>query len=142
MRIGAGRFAPVAAIGLLGLGPSISADAGDGGAGPKSPGLSRRFEREIWPLMTRPADASKACVACHRDDGSNTSDFVLPGEPEEAFEALLDGGYFDRENPNSLLSRIGRKSAEKRMPPEPGTPWSASEVKRLEAFVKALEAQR
>src|SRR4051794_4588873 len=32
-----------------------------------------RFRRQIWPMMTEPDVPEKGCIACHRDDESNTS---------------------------------------------------------------------
>ncbi|WZO96510.1 hypothetical protein EP7_003503 [Isosphaeraceae bacterium EP7] len=99
-----------------------------------------RFERDVWPLLIEPADARKACGACHHDDGSNTSTLVLAEDPKEAFDTLLDEGFFDRENPDALLARIARKATSpKRMPPEPAPSWSEQEIEQLRRFVSALE---
>lgn len=131
-----------AAIGLAGdPGPPGEAPVGGLDEAVRSR-LAGRFEREVWPLMIGPADARKGCAGCHHDDGSNVSDFVLPDDPLDAFDALLDDGYFDEGNPNAVLARVARKGPEKRMPPEPAPSWSAAEVGRLRKFVEALSAAR
>src|ERR1700730_2270851 len=61
-----------------------------------------RFGRLIWPMMTEPSEPEKGCIACHRDDESNTSGLVLTGNPAKVFSMLLSDGYFDRGNPSSI----------------------------------------
>ena len=100
--------------------------------------LMARFEREIWPMMTSPEDAGKACLACHRDDETNTSPLVFSGDPSADYSMLADEGYFERGNPASLLARVGHKAPTRRMPPEPQPAWSRREVDRLRAFVEAF----
>jgi hypothetical protein len=104
--------------------------------------LSTRFARSIWPMMSEPDDPSKACIACHRDDGSNTSPLVLSGEPFAVFARLLADGYFDKGQPSSILSRVAHKRPSDRMPPVPARPWSAEEIAVLGAFVEEVAAKR
>jgi hypothetical protein len=103
--------------------------------------FAARFEREIWPLMTQPADPQKGCLGCHGDDESNTSPFVLSGDPGKDFATLLADGYFDRGNPASILSKVAHKKPKYRMPPEPAEPWSKEEVGALRKFVAAMAAK-
>jgi hypothetical protein len=101
-----------------------------------------RFARRIWPMMAEPSDPAKGCIACHRDDQSNTSPLVLAGDPSTVFTRLLSDGYFDRGDPSSILSRVAHEDPRDRMPPEPAPPWSKAEVETLRAFVEEMAARR
>ncbi|SIO60738.1 hypothetical protein SAMN05444166_6505 [Singulisphaera sp. GP187] len=101
-----------------------------------------RFTRGIWPLMAEPSLTEKGCLACHRNDQSNTSPLVFSGSPSAVFASLLDEGYFDRNNPSAILTRVAHKNDRYRMPPVPARSWSRAELKTLRTFVAELNARR
>jgi hypothetical protein len=101
-----------------------------------------RFGRLIWPMMTAPSEPEKGCIACHRDDESNTSGLVLTGNSANVLSMLLSDGYFDRGNPSSILSRVAHKKPRYRMPPVPAKPWNQGEVETLRQFVEEMTARR
>lgn len=104
--------------------------------------FSRRFARSIWPMMAEPNLTEKGCLACHRNDQSNTSLLVLSDSPSAVFASLLEEGYFDRNNPSAILTRVAHKSEKFRMPPVPAQAWSQEEVRTLRTFVEELNARR
>ena len=104
--------------------------------------FARRFTRVIWPMMAEPDLAEKGCLACHRDDQSNTSALVFSGNPSEVFASLLAEGYFDRNNPSAILTRVAHKNDKFRMPPVPARSWSQAELRTLRTFVEELNAKR
>ena len=104
--------------------------------------LTGRFRNEIWPLLTRKNEGKKSCVACHDDGASNKSPLLFLDHPEEDFAALLADGYFDPDNPLSVLAKVTHKNRKSRMPPRPGEEWSAGEVATLRRFLSDLNARR
>lgn len=104
--------------------------------------FAERFARTIWPMMAEPSLPEKACLACHREDQSNTSPLVLAGSADAVFARLLENGYFDRKNPAAILTRVAHRNDRYRMPPPPARSWSPAEVKTLRTFVDALNAKR
>ena len=123
-----------------------SPKSGPGGAGGLTDAdriaFARRFTRGIWPMMAEPDIAEKGCLACHRDDRSNTSPLVFSGSPGVVFASLLDEGYFDRNNPSAILTRVAHKNDKFRMPPVPARSWSQEELRTLRTFVEELNAKR
>ncbi|AGA27026.1 hypothetical protein [Singulisphaera acidiphila] len=104
--------------------------------------FARRFARSIWPMMAEPNLTEKGCLACHRDDQSNTSPLVLLDSPSAVFASLLEEGYFDRNNPSAILTRVAHKNEKFRMPPVPARSWSQEEVRTLRTFIEELNAKR
>ena len=90
-----------------------------------------RFRSEIWPLLTRQNGGQKSCVACHDDGEGNKSPLLFVNDPAEDFTVLLVDSYLDTDNPLTLLSKVTHKNPKHRMPPRPGTQWSADEVATL-----------
>ena len=67
--------------------------------------LSERFEKEIWPVLTQDREG-KSCVGCHNEENPSSLKFL----PDTAsnFTMLLDKGFFDPDEPSSLLARARR----------------------------------
>ncbi|HEU4754393.1 MAG TPA: hypothetical protein VFU47_14895, partial [Armatimonadota bacterium] len=96
--------------------------------------FDERFRTEIWPLLER---AEGGCVSCHNE--KNPSQLHFPAEGSSAsFKRLLTQGFFEPENPGSLLSRVASPLKEQRMPPPPARSWSDAEIAKLRAFVTDL----
>jgi hypothetical protein len=139
--VGCATFAVTASLALSPwVRPALATGRdGDGGGTPVR-ALSGRFEREIWPLLRR---NGAGCLGCHGEaTGKEVSPSQLHLSPDSdaSFHRLLAEGYFDRENPGSLLARLTAAASARRMPPPPAPAWSATEVARLRAFVVAVDA--
>ena len=94
-----------------------------------------RFKEEVWPLLVR-GDGKQSCVGCH--DEENKSELHYYPDAESNFRMLLSRGYFDPDNPDSLLGRVSATSKSRRMPPGKRSPWNAQEVARLRGFVETV----
>jgi hypothetical protein len=92
--------------------------------------LSERFQREIWPLLTR---ANANCVACHNE--KNPSQLHFFSDPDSSFKRLFTEGFFDPESPSSILARVSALKPAMRMPPPPAPAWTDAEQATLRAFV-------
>ncbi|MCS6858878.1 MAG: hypothetical protein NZT92_01000 [Abditibacteriales bacterium] len=106
--------------------PATKLSAGDMKA------LSQRFQKELWPLLTRP---ESNCVTCHTD--RNPSQLHLPKDADAAFKYLLGNNFFDPDSPTGLLARINAPK-ERRMPPAPFAAWTEREIATLHTFVTDL----
>ena len=91
--------------------------------------FSKRFEAEIWPLLTR---NRKSCVNCH--DRDSESQLHLIGEPAASFKRLLVEGRLDPKGPASLLTRLTTSDKKKRMPRPQAPAWTDAEVALLKDF--------
>jgi hypothetical protein len=91
--------------------------------------FGRRFQAELWPLLTRHA---KSCVTCH--DGESDSQLHLLPDSEGSFRRLLVEGRLDPKHPDSLLSRLTTADRKKRMPRPPAAPWTEAELALLRDF--------
>ena len=93
--------------------------------------LAKRFETEIWPLLTRDR-GGKSCVGCHNDKNPSALKFL----PDTAsnFTMLLDNGFFDPDKPGSLIARVTAPDVEVRMPPKEGLPFDGQETSLLRTF--------
>ncbi|MEM7231118.1 MAG: hypothetical protein AAF517_03020 [Planctomycetota bacterium] len=101
--------------------------------------LSSRFEREIWPLFGNrqkrlSGRGTMSCLSCH--DSENSSDLRFLDTPSANFKMLLEGGYFDQDNRDSLLRRVGAKKLNRRMPPRKYAAWPADSIAALERFAR------
>lgn len=134
---------PIVALTVVASEPPKSDPGAAGGlTDPDRIAFTRRFTRDIWPMMADPNVTEKGCLACHRDDQSNTSPLVLSGRPGVVFSSLLDEGYFDRNNPSAILTRVAHKNDQFRMPPVPARSWSDEDLRTLRTFVKELNFKR
>lgn len=99
--------------------------------------FAERFEKEVWPLMTR--GGKDGCVSCHAGKGSGS--LKLSGAAAKDFARLLKEGFFIPGDAGSLLERITDPSAERRMPLKK-TAWPEADVKVLRAFVTDLDKKQ
>ena len=101
--------------------------------------LSERFTKEVWPLLNQ--GGKDGCIGCH--NGKIVSALRFTGDPDKDFRKLLRDGFFLKDDPGSLLSRIEDRNAKRRMPPpKNGSPWPEADKKVLEAFVDAIEKKQ
>src|SRR5438477_13154149 len=71
--------------------------------------FSKRFQSELWPLLTR---SRNSCVSCH--DAESESQLHMLEEPDAAFKHLIVEGRFDSKSSTSLLGRIITPDKKKR----------------------------
>src|SRR4051812_1296858 len=64
--------------------------------------FQERFERELWPLLSR--NGKDGCVGCHNDRRRDTA-LRFTGKPDQDFRALLKEGFFLHDDPGNLLAR-------------------------------------
>jgi hypothetical protein len=91
--------------------------------------FSKRFETQLWPLLTR---TKKSCVSCHNND--NDSQLELAATADAAFKRLVVEGRLDPKNPASLVARLTTTDRKKRMPKPPANPWTDAEVALVRDF--------
>src|SRR5512140_1920119 len=96
---------------LLWAAVGLGTVAGEVGPGSSEALLSKRFEREIWPLLTR--GEGRSCVSCH--DAENRSPLHFFNEPHSDFRMLREEGYFSTTEPDALLGRVASTHPTKRM---------------------------
>ena len=97
--------------------------------------LEQRFRAQIYPFLSR--GGADGCVGCH--DAATSSDLVFIGDGADDFKMLLGGGYFERESPDGLLSRLLARNPKRRMPKGPNAhPWSEAEINLLSGLVAEL----
>ena len=93
--------------------------------------LETRFREAIYPMLTRGGEHS--CVGCH--DSSSNADLEFVGDPRDDFQMLIDGGYFQREQPDGLLGRLRSANPKRRMPKgDFSVAWSSEEIAVLDVF--------
>ncbi len=84
-------------------------------------------------MMAEPSLPEKACLACHREDQSNTSPSGPRGEPRtRSLHAYSRTATSTRKNPAAVLDTRGPENDRYRMPPPPAWSWSASGGKTYE----------
>jgi len=99
--------------------------------------FQKRFEKEIWPLMTR--NGKQGCVGCH--SGKQVTALRLTSKLETDFPMLIKDGFFLPNDAGSLLGRITDPDKERRMPKD-RAPWTEQEVQVLRAFVGDLDKKQ
>ena len=95
--------------------------------------FSERFEKEIWPLMTR--GGKQGCVGCH--NGKIVADLRLSGDAKKDFAKMLKDGFFLHDDAGSLLARITDKDKTRRMPKD-AEPWNAKDTETLRRFTEDM----
>jgi hypothetical protein len=99
--------------------------------------FGERFEKEIWPLLTR--NGKDGCVGCH------TSKIVTAlrytGDPKKDYLMLLKEGFFLHGDDGSLAARVQDKDPDRRMP-KGKTPWAQKDVRILEQFTADLHKKQ
>ena len=100
--------------------------------------FGERFKKEVWPLLAR--GGKDGCVGCH--NGKVVSALKFAGDPDKDFRMLLRDGFFLKDDPGSLLSRIEDTNLKRRMPPKDLPTWTETERKMLEALVNAIDAKQ
>src|SRR5262245_60746735 len=95
--------------------------------------LAERFERDIWPLMTR--GGKDGCVGCHRT-GKIVSALRMSGNVDKDFAMMLRDGFFLYGDAGSLLARVTEKDPKRMMPPPEKKEhrWSEKEIQVLREF--------
>jgi len=95
--------------------------------------FTKRFQGEVWPLLTR---HRKSCVSCH--DSESDSQLHLLNDAAGTFRRLLVEGRLDPKSPASLLTRLTSPDPKKRMPKAPAPLWTDAEVALLRTFGAAV----
>ena len=108
--------------------------AAEGLAADQMAAWSRRFESEIWPLMTR--HERDGCVGCHTP--RHRSMLKFSGRADADFRMLLEGGFLLPQDPGALLHVVTTPNPKTRMPPDDRPSWSGDEVALLKRFVTEL----
>jgi hypothetical protein len=107
--------------------------------------FQNRFEKDLWPLMTR--HKRDGCVGCHAG-GNIVSALRMTGDISKDFPMLVRDGYFIPNDPGSLLSRMLDKDPKRIMPPPAKDPnfkrphWTEQELDVLRAFVIDLDKKQ
>jgi hypothetical protein len=101
--------------------------------------FSKRFEKEIWPLMSR--NGKNGCVGCHTTGKIVSSLHYKSNEPDQVFRKLLKEGYFLPDDVGGILYLVSSKDKKERMPKNQ-EPWTAAEIETFRQFVLDLEKKQ
>jgi len=107
--------------------------------------FQQRFEKELWPLMTR--HQRDGCVGCH-SGGKIVSDLRMSGDVNKDFPMLVRQGFFIPDDAGSLLGRMLDKDPKRVMPPPAKDPkfkrphWTEQEKALLRAFIVDMEKKQ
>jgi hypothetical protein len=107
--------------------------------------LQKRFEKELWPLLTR--HERDGCVGCHAG-AKIVSALRMTGNVNKDFPMLVKQGFFIPDDAGSLLGRMLDKDPMRIMPPPAKDPkfkrahWTEPELAVLRAFVVDLEKKQ
>src|SRR5262249_28154121 len=107
--------------------------------------LQKRFEKELWPLLTR--HERDGCVGCHAGKGIVTA-LRMTGKVDKDFPLRVKQGFFIPNDKGSLLSRMLEKDPKRIMPPPTKDgklsrpKWTADELEVLRVFVNDLEKKQ
>ena len=93
--------------------------------------FSKRFEKEIWPLLIR--NGKDGCVGCHNLKHQSTLRFS--GKADKDFRKLLSDGFFLVKDPGGMLQLVSTTNPRQKMPPGKRKSWTKSEIERLRQFV-------
>ncbi|MEI6233574.1 MAG: hypothetical protein WCT04_11010 [Planctomycetota bacterium] len=98
--------------------------------------FSKRFEKELWPLLTR---TKGDCTHCH--DGDTKSQLEIPDDnADTAFKHLLTEDRFDLKSPSGLMARLISKDVKLVMPPPTSkAPWTDAEISLLKNFTTDMQ---
>lgn len=101
--------------------------------------FSKRFEKEVWPLLSR--NDNDGCVGCH-NSRQNRGGLKFTGKPDADFQTLLKKGFLLPKDPGSVLYTVSSKDSRRRMPPGEREAWTAKEVEVLRGFVTDLDQKQ
>ncbi|MCI0637912.1 MAG: hypothetical protein L0Y72_25105 [Gemmataceae bacterium] len=99
--------------------------------------FAARFEKEIWPLMTR--DGKKGCVGCH--SGKIVAALKLTGDMKKDFQFLLKEGFFLQDDDGNLVARVSAKDTSRRMP-KGGERWAEKDIQMLRKFIADIDSKQ
>ena len=102
-----------------------------------SAAFQARFDRELWPIMTR---SGSGCIVCHGQ--KNASQFLLLKDSKSAFLKMLGEDHFDPDNHASIIERVSTTDKTIKMPPVDMTPLTPAEVALFTRFAEDLQKKR
>jgi hypothetical protein len=101
--------------------------------------FSKRFEKDIWPLMMR--GDKDGCVGCH-SSGKIVSSLRFKGnDADKAFRMLLKDGYLLPDDLGGVLHLISTKNKKERMPKDLPA-WPAGDVATMRQFILDLDKKQ
>lgn len=127
----------LSAAGLASLGRAVQPPQFDRLTDEDRQAFARRFEKEVWPLLTR--NGKSGCVGCH--SGKVVTALRYSGDPQKDFAMLLKEGFFLYGDDGSLLARVTDPDPERRMPLD-RKPWAESDVEVLRRFTADLHRKQ
>ncbi|MEZ6138129.1 MAG: hypothetical protein R3C53_24865 [Pirellulaceae bacterium] len=97
--------------------------------------LLRQYEKHVAGAL---ANSTNGCIDCH--SSQSMSNLVLTGNSLEDLRHLLDDGYLRTAGPDTLLGRVKNAHPDRRMPKD-AEPWDRGQIRKLEKFLKSVQAQ-
>jgi hypothetical protein len=101
--------------------------------------FSQRFEKEIWPLLSR--NGKDGCVGCHSSGKIVSTLKYKDTNPDKVFRMLLKDGYLLPQDEGSVLYMVSSKNVKERMP-KGQPPWTTGEIATLKKFVVDLDKKQ
>ncbi len=94
-----------------------------------------RFEKEVWPLLSR--NGKDGCSGCHT--ARHRSTLRMTDSAAQEFGNLLVGGFLLPDDPGALLHVVRTPNPKTHMPPGKRASWTPDEIAVLQRFVTELD---
>jgi hypothetical protein len=135
------RFGGIAIVLLLGLRAGLAGQDRkfDKLADADRKVLGEQFKRDVWPLLLR--EGKDGCIGCHMTGKGGTA-LRFSGDADKDFRMLVREGFFLKDDPGSLLSRIEDTNKKRRMPPGKLPRWNDADKKTLGDLVEAIQKKQ
>jgi len=128
-----------AAIGILGFG-IVHAEEFDRLSSSDREAFAKRFEKEIWPILTK--GGKESCTGCHAVGRNTVTSLRFSGDAGKDYAKMLKEGYLIANDAGSLLERIKTSHPDRKMPPGKRDRVPSEEVKIFDSFINDLEAKQ
>jgi hypothetical protein len=99
--------------------------------------LAERFEKELWPIMTK---GKESCLSCHKG-GKVLSQLRLTGDPQKDFRMMVREGFFLPDDEGSILGMVTHRDPELRMP-QGKARLADADIKILREFTAELNRRQ
>lgn len=100
--------------------------------------FSKRFEKEVWPLMKR--NGKDGCVGCHTP--KHRSALRYSGNADKDFRNMLKSGFLLPDDPGSALHLVQTNNSRTKMPPGNRKRWTKTEIEVFRKFVVDLDKKQ
>jgi hypothetical protein len=102
--------------------------------------FAERFEKEIWPVLSR--GGKESCIGCHAVGKGNVTTLRFTGDARKDYAKILKEGYLIPNDAGSVLERIKTTRPDRKMPPGKRDRVPDEDIRVLERFINDVEAKQ